>query len=189
MEDNKQSGVYIKNLLQKNVNLHINESGKQVKQNLENKLHNMTIGKCISEGFIKPNSINIISYTSGIINGEWITYKVIFECFICNPVEGMIIECITRNITKAGISAESLQNDDGYNPLNIFIARDHHYSDNYFNNINENQKINIVVIGSRFELNDPNIVVIGKLKNDKNDKDEKHGGTTNSKLKPTINIL
>ena len=37
--------------------------------------------------------------------------------------------------TKAGISAESTQSNDGYNPLNIFIARDHHYSDNYFNNI------------------------------------------------------
>ena len=188
MEDNKQAGIYIKNVLQKNVNLHINENGKNIKKNLETKLHNMTIGKCISEGFIKPNSISIISYSSGLIKGEWIQYKVVFECFICNPVEGMIIECVTKNITKAGISAESTQATDGYNPLNIFIARDHHYSDNYFNNINENQKINIIVIGSRFELNDTTIVVLGKLKNDKINEITNVGGI-NNKIKPTINIL
>lgn len=187
MEEEKKTtvyGVYIKNVLQKKIHLSINEIGKQVKQNLETKLNNSLIGKCIPEGFIQPNSINIISYSSGLIDGDTITYNVVFECMICNPVEGMNIECIVRNITKAGISADSLQEDDGYNPLNIFIARDHHYSDNYFNNIKEKQKITIIVIGSRFELNDKSIVVIGKLKHEKNDV-----SVQPNKVKPSITFL
>jgi len=185
MEEDKGKvwGVYIKQALQKNVYLHINEIGKQVKQNLENKLYNMTIGKCINEGYIKPNSINIISYSSGLISGDSVKYNVVFDCMICNPVEGMNIECIVKTITKAGISAESIQGENGYNPLNIFIARDHHHTDNYFNNITEEQKITIIVIGSRFELNDPNIVVIGKLKH------EKTGGNENKHIKPAITVL
>ena len=41
MEDEKKQpvyGIYIKNLLQKKINLSINEIGKQIKQNIENKL-------------------------------------------------------------------------------------------------------------------------------------------------------
>jgi DNA-directed RNA polymerase subunit E'/Rpb7 len=122
-----------------------------------------------------------------LIDGDSVNYTVVFDCMICNPVEGMIIECVVRNITKAGISADSTQVEDGYNPLNIFIARDHHYSDNNFNNIKDNQLISISVIGSRFELNDKNIVVIGKLKkyNDNNN----FNNNFNNKTKPAINIL
>lgn len=180
MEDDKKQpiyGIYIKNLLQKKINLSINEIGKQIKQNIENKLNNSLIGKCIPEGFIKPNSINIISYSSGLIDGDSINYSVIFECMVCNPVEGMNIECVVRNITKAGISANSIQEEEGYNPLNIFVARDHHYNDTQFNKITENQKITITVIGSRFELNDKSIVVIGKLKHEKYEKNEKNENT------------
>ena len=188
MEEDKKTtvyGVYIKNVLQKKVYLSMSEIGKQVKKNLENKLNNNLIGKCIPEGFIQPNSIDIISYSSGLIDGDNINYNVVFECMICNPVEGMNIECIVRNITKAGISADSIQEDDGYNPLNIFIARDHHYDDTYFNNIKENQKIVIIVIGSRFELNDKSIVVIGKLKHEKSDNQLQQ----NNKIKPSIKFL
>ena len=40
MEDDKKQifGIYIKNVLQKRINLNINEIGKQIKQNIENKL-------------------------------------------------------------------------------------------------------------------------------------------------------
>lgn len=187
MEDDKKQpvfGIYIKCLLQKKIKLNINEIGKQIKQNIENKLNNSMIGKCIPEGFIKPNSINIISYSSGLIDGDSINYAVIFECMICNPVEGMQIECIVRNITKAGISANSIQEEEGYNPLNIFVARDHHYNDHQFNKIVETQKITIIVIGSRFELNDKSIVVIGKLKHEKKERNERNEKNETTKNKP-----
>ncbi len=190
MEDDKKDnpqtfGIYIRNILQKRINLNITEIGKQIKENIKNKLNNILIGKCIPEGFIRPNSINIISYSSGLIDGDSINYTVVFDCMICNPVEGMNIDCVVRNITKAGISADSIQIEDGYNPLNIFVARDHHYNDKNFNNIKENQTICISVIGSRFELNDKNIVVIGKLKKN----NECSTNNNNNKQKPAISII
>ena len=80
---------------------------------------------------------------------------------VCSPVEGMVIECQVQNITKAGIRAEIHK----YNPspLVIFIARDHHFQNAYFNSINENDVIYIKVIGSRFELNDKYISVIAEI--------------------------
>jgi hypothetical protein len=48
-------------------------------------------------------------------------------------------------------------------PVTVFIARDHHNTDKYFNSIKENMDIVIKVIGVRYELNDPYICVIGQL--------------------------
>ena len=155
-------GVYIKSLLTKRVILSITEIGKNIKQNLEQKISTSIEGKCIEEGFIRPSSTKIISYSSGVVHTENIVFEVIFECMLCHPVEGMHIECTSKTITKAGIHAEVLDINDVV-PVTVFIARDHHYTDKYFNTIKENMKIVIVVIGIRYELNDPYICAIGKL--------------------------
>jgi len=155
-------GVYIKSLLTKKVIVNINEIGQNIKQILENKVTTVLEGKCIAEGFIKPNSVKIISYSSGNVNGEKIEYIVVFDCMICHPVEGMLIECTSKTITKAGIHAQVID-ANGVMPLTIFIARDHHNKDNHFNSIKENMQIMVKVIGIRYELNDPYICAIGKL--------------------------
>lgn len=85
-----------------------------------------------------------------------------FECLICRPVEGQIIECIVKNITKAGIRA--IYESEEESPIIIFIARDHHYNNDYFTNIKENDKILVKVIGIRFELGDENISVLSEVK-------------------------
>ena len=91
-----------------------------------------------------------------------IEFQVVFECLICNPVEGMIVECTTRTITKAGIHADVVT-EKGYLPMKIFVARDHNYSNRLFGTIKENMNIKVRIIGKRFELNDPYIVAIASL--------------------------
>jgi len=161
-EERKIYGVYIKSLLSQKVYLHITEIGKHVKQNLEKKIVRNNEGKCIVEGYIQPKSVKIISYSSGNVNSENIEYQTVFECMVCHPVEGMIIECQTKTITKAGIHAEVVD-ENGTIPLTIFVARDHHNTSSYFATVTENMKIAIKVIGIRYELNDPYICVIAKL--------------------------
>ena len=74
----------------------------------------------------------------------------------------MKIECVSKTITKAGIHAQVVDVNDVV-PVTIFIARDHHNTDRYFNTIKENMDVIIKVIGVRYELNDPHICVIGQL--------------------------
>jgi DNA-directed RNA polymerase subunit E'/Rpb7 len=163
--DTKIYGVYIKSILCKKVVLSITEIGKNLKQNLEKKIVSMTEGKCIREGFVKPNSVKIINYSSGVIDSENIVFDTTFQCQITHPVEGMIIECTTKTITKVGIHAEKID-EDGVIPLVIFIARDHNYNNKTFNTIKENMNITIRVIGIRFEIDDLHIQVLGKLASD-----------------------
>ena len=160
--DLKIYGVYMNSLLTQKVILSITEIGKNSKQNLEQKLISKNEGRCIAQGFIKPESIKIISYSSGLVQSENIEFQATFECMICNPVEGMLIECTVKTVTKAGIHAEVITENEIV-PLTVFIAKDHYATNAYFNSVKENDNIRVKVIGSRFELNDPYVCVIGQL--------------------------
>ena len=147
--------------------LSITEVGQNIKRNLERWISKNTEGRCIPEGFIKPNSVKVISYSSGTVNGDSIEFQTVFECMVCHPVEGMLVECDVKTITKAGVHAE-VNDEDGNVPVVVFIARDHHFTNNRFANIKENDKITTKVIGVRFELNDPYICVIAQMANHEN---------------------
>jgi len=137
---------------------------KHITNNLKNTMQqiieNEISNKCIVEGYIKPNSIVILSHSNGIQENQNIKFQVVFECLVCNPSEGQFINCVAKNITKAGIRAEVEEAD---NPLIIFVARDHNYLNKLFSNVKVDQKIVIRVIGSRFELHDLKISVIGEI--------------------------
>jgi hypothetical protein len=73
----------------------------------------------------------------------------------------MLIQCVAKNITKAGIRAESA--NEVPSPVVVFIAKDHHYNNDYFADVKEGDRITVRVIGQRFELNDKYISIIGEL--------------------------
>ncbi len=157
----KIQNIYTESILSKNIVVDINSIDNNIKQTLENEIVKNIEGKCICEGFVKPESSKIISYSSGLVyNGNKIKFEVVFKCKICLPVEGMLIDCIAKNITKAGIKAEI---DEDISPVVIFVARDHHYTNESFSKIVENDKITVRVIGQKFELNDKYISVIASL--------------------------
>jgi DNA-directed RNA polymerase subunit E'/Rpb7 len=160
--DNRIQTVYSRCLLTRKVILPITTIGKNLKENIEENVKVNFEGRCVVEGFIKQNSCKIISHSCGNIErGNMIKFEVVFECEICFPVEGMLIMCVAKNITKAGIRAESA--NDFPSPIVAFIAKDHHYAVQQFNDIQEGDKINVRVIGQRFELNDKYISIIGEL--------------------------
>ena len=142
--------------------LPINYIGKNLDDIIEEYIHNNFEGKCVVEGYVKPNSVKIIRYSSGLIErGNNIIFEVVFECDICFPVEGMLVSCIVKNIVKAGIRAES--SNEMPSPIIVFVAKDHHFTNQQFNEIQVNDTITVRVIGQRFELNDKYISIIGEL--------------------------
>ena len=160
--DNRFQSVYSRCLLTRKIVLPITTIGKNLKENIEENVKANFEGKCVVEGYIKSNSTKILTYSSGTIErGNSIVFEVVFECDVCYPVEGMVVQCVVKNITKAGIRAESAS--DVPSPVVIHVAKDHHYSVQYFNEVQEGDKINIRVIGQRFELNDKFISIIGTL--------------------------
>ena len=153
--------LYIKNIISKKLSVPIKYVGTNIAEILEQILTNNFEGKCCIEGYVKRGSVKIITFSSGTVAGNCVIFTVVFEYLVCNPPQGMRISCAVKNITNAGILAHV---DEGeYSPLNIFIARDHHYNIPYFSELKEKDIIMVRVIGQRFELNDPFVSVIGEL--------------------------
>ncbi len=163
--ERKEYGVYVNSMLSKKVVLSIVEIGKNLKYNLEKKIKYSIEGRCIAEGFIRPKTVEVISYSSGTIKDDHVEFNVVYRCLVCNPIKDMKMECVVNNVTKAGIHA-FVKDDDDNTPVTVFVARDHHTKDPHFDSVQEKDKINVRIIGTRYELNDPSITAIAVLVED-----------------------
>tara|TARA_Y100000741_G_C18261421_1_gene560666 strand:+ start:4507 stop:5091 length:585 start_codon:yes stop_codon:yes gene_type:complete len=172
-QQKKNTGIYMLNILTRKVSLRFNTVGSNIQEHIKHKLIMNLEGRCSKEGYIKKNSVRVLSYSAGVIQSNNIVFDVSFECLICNPCEGQKIKVIVENITKAGIKANYYKLEE--KPIIVFITRDHYYNDsnNIFKNVKENDEIYIKVIGSRFQLNDNSISVLAEPLKQKFKKEEK----------------
>lgn len=160
-----QNNLYSISELTEQVLLPITMIGKNLQQTLEENIQLNFEGKCCSHGYIKPGSCKIKTYSQGVIlKGNFVSFQVKFECFICFPVEGMIISCIAKNITVAGISGSN-SDANTYSPIYAFVPKDYHKTKNndYFNQIKVGDIFYIKIIGVQFELEDKQISLLGEL--------------------------
>ena len=160
--DAGENVLYSKSILTQKVQLPYIIVGSNIETTIKHTISTKMEGKCIVEGYVRPGSIQIINISSGTLQGRFVEFVVVFECSICCPVEGMLIKCYAKNITQAGIRAFT-NLDEKKSPVIVYVSRDHHSSDAYFNSIHEKDAIRIRVIGQRFELNDKQVSIIGEL--------------------------
>ena len=151
--------LYLKSLLTTKVFIKITFIGKNLQDILKEKLSSKIANKCISEGYVSSNNIQIISSSAGTIRSDYIMYEVLFECMICHPVEGMEFIAKIKTITKAGIHARIIDKD-GNIPITVFVSRDHNVQNDNFHNVKDEEFIIVKVIGIRYEINDSNICAI-----------------------------
>lgn len=152
----------MRSLLTQKIVLNYNEINNDIYNILEAKIKNFNENKCIKEGFIKNNSVKLLTYSSGELFGNKVLFECVFECLITNPVESTLINCVAKSLTKVGVRAE-LELEDGSSPYIIFIARDHHYNNEMFSQIKENDILQVRILGQRYELNDKFISIIAEL--------------------------
>jgi hypothetical protein len=160
-------------LLTKRITLEMVLVDKFIQTTLTDILKRELEGKCSVEGYIKSNSINITTYSSGNLKGSNIVFDVVFQCLICYPVEGMLLRVKAVSINTAGIKSESVYyatNEPSIasggivpTPYVLFISRNHHQDNDIFNSIQPNDTFVARVIVQRFELNDKYISIIGEI--------------------------
>ena len=146
------------------------EHNNSIDETLLEKLKDKIEGKCDSFGYIKPDSARILKRSMGQcqpgqFNGNC-NYKIAYSVEVCNPVEGMIIKCVVKNINKMGLFCEMA--DISPSPLSLILAKQHHMDDSKeaFDNVKINDVINVKGVGKKFNYNDTIISCIGKLRHD-----------------------
>ena len=164
------NNLFNKISLSEKIILQPNNSIQNIDTHILNKLKKKVGNKCIKDGYVVKNSITILKRSIGKINSSFfdgsISYNIIYSADICNPKKGSFINVDYVDHNKMGILAVKKNT-----PLNIVIPTKLHADKNIFKKIsekNENNseiKLNIQIIGKRFEKNDREIFVIGKLVN------------------------
>ena len=167
MGKEKLNNIFYDTTLYKRIVINPDNINKDLNETLKNILITDVEGKCVREGYIEENSINIIKrsvpyFYGNQLNGS-MAIDIIYSAKICCPTKGNIIECDVQKINKLGILAST-------GPLSIIIARQFHKNKNIFKDIKENEKISIKVIDKRFNINEKKISIIAELYNKNNTK-------------------
>jgi DNA-directed RNA polymerase subunit E'/Rpb7 len=160
MQSKARFGIYTTNLLTRKLRVPFRIIGRNIKDTLEHILSKVVEGKCMAEGFIRPGSVKILTYSNGYLYGKYAIFDVVYECLACSLVEGVVFSCVIKNISLAGIRATL---NEPKTPVVVFIARDHHYDRADFTRLQEEEEVRVRVIGQRFEIGDDAISVIGEL--------------------------
>lgn len=118
--------------------------------------------RCIDMGYVKKDSIHIISRSIGKVNTSHFNGEIYFhvkvEAAICKPSEGQVIRCKFVGKNKIGIFATC-------GPLQVVIAFVHQDPEvvKQCEGLVKDQEFIVTIINYRFSLNDPSIKVIGKI--------------------------
>jgi DNA-directed RNA polymerase subunit E'/Rpb7 len=139
---------------------------KTIKDNIKIKFE----GICTKYGFIKPNSINIQKRSVGVFSKQHFNGHIKFELLctaeVCNPIKGLVVEAEIKNKNALGLLAESsIEINDKIIPiLDIIIPKKAAgiISEIDLENVNIGDKIYVMVLGKKYQLNDEKISIIGK---------------------------
>lgn len=151
--------LYQSAVLSRELKIPMTQVGGNVMQLMESILRRSE-GKCCEQGYVKKGSIKIMHHSCGVIKGVDVFIEVVFECKITNPLVGQVLACVVESNTKAGIRSRL---DTTESPFIIFLARDHHYQYTTFSQLREGDKIQVKVIGKRYEINDNKLSVLAVM--------------------------
>lgn len=157
---NFKENIFFKSIIKQRVIVQAKYLNSHINQYLLDYLKNRFEGKCISEGYIQPDSIEIMEKSIGYINGSRfmgdVNYDILFKANICNPIINNMIECEVKFINKLGLLCKN-------GPITIIVGRQFHFNPNLLDNIQVGEIIKISVIDKKFSLNDRHIEVTAKL--------------------------
>lgn len=164
--------LFVKRQIRRTVSLPFYKitKGTVIAELLRTELAKMVEGKCSIEGYICPNSISIVSYSSGRLSAANVLFDIIADCLVCFPDENTVIKCVVKTITQAGIRAGARYLENGHvSPIEVFLSRDMHaLSRELFSRVEEHDILTVKIIGRRFVLNDTHVTIIAMLLNAEN---------------------
>lgn len=174
MQDNrerptKQNLMYLPALLTKKLALSMAYVNRDIEQTLLQLLTAEVEGKCIPEGYVRPKSVKIDSYSSGVTLDANVIFDVVYRAEVCYPLEGKIVPCVIQSISRAGIQAHVHDDYDPSSParpITVFIARDYTLETERLARMQRGDKIYARIEGVRFEIGDTCIYTIATLVDD-----------------------
>ena len=169
MENQIEGNLFQELLLNEKIIVEPQFLNSKIDETLSEKLRNKIEEKCISDGFVKKDSIKILKKGLGALKGSQfngnITYELLYNAEICNPKKGSTIQAKVKFINKLGVLASN-------GPLTIIVGRQFHQNTELFDKLSQDDIIDVEVIASKFSLDDREIKIIAKIKTNEEETNE-----------------
>jgi len=137
------------------------KTAEEFQELLRTKLRERMEGKCNSNGYVRPGSIEILDRTIGECENGRFTGNLLYDCKIkCDvlyPTADSVVDAYVIKVTKMGAWAVYQE------AMRILIPRDLHLGSTEFDGIKEGETVKVSIQRSRFQTNDPYIMAVGKL--------------------------
>jgi len=137
------------------------KTAEEFQELLLTKLRERMEGKCNSNGYVRPGSIEILDRTIGECENGRFTGNLLYDCKIkCDvlyPTADSVVDAYVIKVTKMGAWAVYQE------AMRILIPRDLHLGSTEFDGIKEGETVKVSIQRSRFQTNDPYIMAVGKL--------------------------
>ena len=136
-------------------------SPETVKEILTTKLKEKFEHRCTANGYVRPDSIEILARSMGVaengrFTGNWL-YDCKIKCDVLYPTAGSEMPVMVIKVNKMGAYAHF---DDA---IRVLLPRDMHVGNREFDEIKEGDVVRVRLERSRFQANDPFISAVGTL--------------------------
>lgn len=159
------SKIFERIILEENINLTSKDTNYNINDIITKKLAKKVEGKCIKEGYIKKDSIEIVNRSLGVlINSNFdstVNYVVKYSADVCMLSNNQIIECEIFSIDKSQIIC--YVGEKSNSPVEIYLFKHHHVGNVDFINLRKEDTIKVKIIGTKYEFKDTQIIAIAEF--------------------------
>ena len=161
----RSKDIYQSLALTENINLTPADTNYNIDEILKKKLALKVEGRCIKEGYVKPDSVEIISRTLGhLINSNFsgtINYVIKFKADICIISNNQIVTCEIYNKDKS--AAICYIGEPETSPVEIYLHQQHHIGNIEYANLKKEDIIKVKIARTSYEYKDKKIIANGTL--------------------------
>jgi DNA-directed RNA polymerase subunit E'/Rpb7 len=153
--------LFIRSTLFNKINLLPHEIKHDVDAIILEKLKNEVGDRCIKEGYVRKDSIELLKRSIGVVdsihfNGR-ICFQITYSAEVCNPTEGLKLKGRIADINKMGAIIN-------IKPLSIILPKQQPHIDlDVFKGLSVNDEVLVSIVGCIFELYDTEINAVGTI--------------------------
>lgn len=153
--------LFIRSTLFHKINLLPHEIKHDVDAIILEKLKNEVGDRCIKEGYVRKESIELLKRSIGVVdcihfNGR-ISFQITYSAEVCNPTEGLKLKGRIADINKMGAIIN-------IKPLSIILPKQQPQIDlEVFKGLSVNDEVLVSIVGCIFELYDTEINAVGTI--------------------------
>jgi DNA-directed RNA polymerase subunit E'/Rpb7 len=160
--------TFFETVLEDIVKLEPSKCDKNFKYNIKSYLVSKYEGICSKFGYIKNDSIEVITNYVGKVELQtfhgYVNFNVKFKASICNPAVGSVFKCTVQNSNSFGILA-NVYLSSGETLMNIIIPKQSTTISNssHIDTVSIGDEVFVELIGKKYQLNSKTISAIAKL--------------------------